>query len=126
MLRTGNPCAHPMVEEYLAFTAAEQNRVGVTVYQAAPLLENTLGALLAHMRLRAQAAESVLGPCKALAEGGPIDPLYHALLPSGRFSQQDDGRRGHRTNHAGGGMEDRGDREVLRRAVCQTAAGPGL
>ena len=52
-------CAHPMVEEYLAFTAAEQKRVGVTVYQAAPLLESTLGALLAHVRLRAQAAESM-------------------------------------------------------------------
>eukprot|EP00752_Nemacystus_decipiens_P005329 g4833.t1 len=57
--RTGNPCAHPMVEDYLAFTAAEQKRVGVTVHQAAPLLDDTLGALLAHMRLRAQAAESV-------------------------------------------------------------------
>lgn len=59
VLRTGNPCAHPMVEEYLAFTAAEQKRVGVTAHQAAPLLEITLGTLLAHMRLRAQAAESV-------------------------------------------------------------------
>ena len=59
VLRTGNPCAHPMVEEYLAFMAAEQKRVGVTVHQAAPLLENTLGTLLAHMRLRAQAAESL-------------------------------------------------------------------
>ena len=48
-----------MVEEYLAFTAAEQRRVGVAVHQAAPLLEDTLGALLAHMRLRTQAAESV-------------------------------------------------------------------
>ena len=57
--RTGNPCSNPTVETYLTFTSEEQKRVGVTIHQAAPLLEDTLGELLRHMRLRAQAAETV-------------------------------------------------------------------
>lgn len=57
--RAGNPCSSPVVEAYLTFTTEEQKRVGVTVQQAAPLMEDTVADLLRHMRLRAQAAESV-------------------------------------------------------------------
>lgn len=57
--RSGNPWGNPIVEAYLTFTSEEQKQVGATVHQAAPLLEDTLGVLLRHMRLRAQAAESV-------------------------------------------------------------------
>ena len=57
--RAGNPCASPVVETYLTFTTEEQNRVGVTVQQAAPIMEDTVAELLRHMRLGAQAAGSV-------------------------------------------------------------------
>lgn len=58
-LAPGNPCANPVVDSYLTFTSEEQKRVGVTVQQAAPLLEDTAAKLLRSMRLRAQAAETV-------------------------------------------------------------------
>ena len=72
-------CAHPMVEEYLAFTAAEQKRVGVTVYRAAPLLEKTLGTLLAHMRLRAQAAEWMRERTIITRDGAPFSLAMYSM-----------------------------------------------
>jgi len=48
-----------MVEAYLTFTSEEQKRVGVTVNQAAPMLEHIPAPLPKHMRLRALSVDSI-------------------------------------------------------------------
>lgn len=56
--RSGNPCDSPLAELYLTFASEEQKRGGTPVKQAAPLLADTLAALLDSMRTRAQLSPS--------------------------------------------------------------------